>query len=269
MEDLVSIITPTYNCGKYISETIESVINQTYKNWEMIIIDDCSTDNTKNVVEKYQKSYSNITYKILDKNSGAAIARNTAIKMARGKYIAFLDSDDLWENNKLEKQICFMKENDFYFSYTNYEEIDENSKKLNKYITGPKRISKIGMHNYCWPGCLTVMYNAERVGLIQIEDLKKNNDYAIWLKVIKKANCYLLNENLAKYRIRQGSISNHSVWKLIKYHYLLYKDGEKMNFLLSFFNTIRNMIFGFIKKTIYVKTNKRGRLFNGKKFIFI
>ena len=253
MEDLVSIITPTYNCGKYIAETIESVIHQTYENWEMIIIDDCSTDNTKQVVESYQKQHSNIIYKVLDKNSGAAIARNTALKMAKGKYIAFLDSDDLWNNDKLEKQIKYMKENNYYFTYTNYEEIDEKSNLLNKFVTGPKKITKIGMYNYCWPGCLTVMYDAGKVGLIQIEDLKKNNDYAIWLKVIKKANCYLLNENLAKYRIRSGSISNHSVWKLIKYHYLLYKDGEKMNFLTSSFNTVRNIFFGFIKKIIYNK----------------
>lgn len=254
MEDLVSIITPTYNCGKYISETIESVINQSYKNWEMIIIDDCSTDNTKDVVEKYKKNYSNIIYKVLDNNSGAAIARNTALKMAKGKYIAFLDSDDLWDSGKLEKQINFMKKNNYYFTYTNYEEIDENSNTLKKLVTGPKKINKAGMYNYCWPGCLTVMYDSEKVGLVQIENLKKNNDYAIWLKVIRKANCYLLNENLAKYRIREGSISNHSILKLIKYHYILYKDGEKMNFFLSYVNTIRNLFFGVMKKIIFQKT---------------
>lgn len=255
-EDLVSIITPTYNCGKYIEETIKSVINQTHKNWEMIIIDDCSTDNTKSIVEEYQKKYPNIKYHILENNSGAAVARNMAIKMAKGKFIAFLDSDDLWDKEKLEKQINFMKENDYNFTYTNYEEIDEESKSINRFVTGPKKITKLGMYNYCWPGCLTVMYNAEKIGLIQIENLSKNNDYAIWLKVIQKANCYLLDENLARYRIRAGSISNNSKIKLIKYHYLLFKEGEKMNVINSIINTMRNLLFGIFKKVKYIKRGK-------------
>ena len=146
-----------------------------------------------------------------------------------------------------------MKDNNYYFSYTQYQEIDESSNSLNKVVTGPKKITKTGMYNYCWPGCLTVMYNTGIIGLIQIEDLPKNNDYAIWLKAIKKANCYLLNECLAKYRIRSGSISNQRILKLIKYHYILYKEGEKMNPIISVFNTIRNLIFGFTKKIIYVK----------------
>lgn len=256
MNELVSIVTPTYNCSKYIEKTIKSVINQTYKNWEMIIVDDCSTDNTEKIVRKYQQQYPNIIYKILDKNSGAAVARNTALKNAKGRYIAFLDSDDLWVPEKLEKQINFMKNNNYYFSYTNYEEIDENDNSLNKLITGPKRITKTEMYNYCWPGCLTVMYDAEIIGLIQIEDLKKNNDYAIWLKVIKKAECYLLNENLAKYRKRSGSISNHNFLKLVKYHYLLYKNGEKMNIAMSCLFTLRNLCFGLIKKIKYYKSIK-------------
>lgn len=255
-EELVSIITPTYNCGKYIEETIKSVINQTYKNWEMIIIDDCSTDNTKVIVEEYKKKYDNIKYYVLEEKSGAAIARNVAIKKAKGKFIAFLDSDDLWEKEKLEKQISFMEQNNYNFTYTNYEEIDENSNSINKFVTGPKKITELGMYNYCWPGCLTVIYNAEKIGLIQIENLPKNNDYAIWLKVIKKSNCYLLDKNLAKYRIRTGSISNNSKIKLIKYHYILFRKGEKMNMVISIINTIRNLFFGVIKKARYVRRRK-------------
>ena len=251
MDDLISIIMPSYNTGKYIEETINSVINQSYKNWELIIVDDCSTDDTNDIIKKFNDN--RIRHFKNKKNSGAALSRNKALREARGKWIAFLDSDDLWLPEKLERQIKFMKDNNYYFSYTNYEEIDEKSNPLNKLVTGPKKISKTGMYNYCWPGCLTVMYNAGKIGLIQIEDLKKNNDYAIWLKAIKKANCYLLNENLAKYRIRTGSISNHNVLKLIKYHYLLYRNGEKMNFLVSSFNTVRNLFFGTIKKIKYYK----------------
>ncbi|CDD26716.1 glycosyl transferase family 2 [Clostridium sp. CAG:452] len=255
-EDLVSIVTPTYNCGKFIAETIESVIEQTYKNWEMIIVDDCSKDDTQTIVGKYIKNNKRIKYIKFEKNQGAAIARNVAIKEAKGKYIAFLDSDDLWSKDKLEKQIGFMKKNNYNFSYTNYEEIDEKSMSLNIQVTGPKKITKAGMYNYCWPGCLTVIYNAEKVGRVQIENLPKNNDYAMWLKVIKKSKCYLLNENLAKYRIRQGSISRNKKLQLIKYHYILYRYGEKMNIEASIFNTLRNIFFGVIKKFLYRKVGR-------------
>ena len=221
-EDLVSIIMPSYNTGKFIKETINSVLNQTYNNWELIIVDDSSTDDTEEIVN--------------------------AIKEAKGKWIAFLDSDDLWKSEKLTKQIKFMKENHYDFSYTNYTEIDEEGNEKGIKITGPKKITKTGMYNYCWPGCLTVMYNAEKIGLIQIEDIRKNNDYAMWLKICKKANCYLLDEELAMYRKRSGSISNHSYWKLIKWHYKLYREAEHQNVVSSIFNTCRNMVFGIYKK---------------------
>lgn len=252
MEELVSIITPSYNTAKFIPETIESVLNQTYKNWELIIVDDCSKDDTEKVVKKYLKD-KRIKYFKNEKNSGAAISRNRALREAKGKWIAFLDSDDLWVANKLEKQIKFMKDNKYDFSYSNYEEIDEDSKPLNIFVTGPKKITKRGMYNFCYPGCLTVMYNAEKVGLIQIENLAKNNDYAMWLKVIEKANCYLLDENLAKYRIRTGSISRNSKVKLIKYHYYLYRNGEHKNPISSSVLTVRNLGFGALKKIKYVK----------------
>lgn len=249
MNELVSIIMPSYNTAQFIKESINSVLAQTYTNWELIIVDDCSQDNTDEIITEYKDN--RIKYIKNDTNVGAAISRNIALRMAKGKWIAFLDSDDLWVSTKLEKQINFMKENNYNFTYTKYEEIDEKSELTHRCVTGPKRITKTGMYNYCWPGCLTVMYNAEMVGLIQIEDLKKNNDYAIWLKVVDKANCYLLDVVLAKYRIREGSISNHNVLKLIKYHYLLYKDGEKKNKLIAVLLTIRNLFFGVIKKVVY------------------
>ncbi len=185
MNELVSIIMPSYNTAMYVEETIESVIKQSYENWELLFVDDCSTDNTMERLEKY-KADSRIHVFKSNKNSGAAVCRNKALREAKGKWIAFLDSDDLWLPDKLEKQINFMEENDYVFSYTNYEEIDADGKKTGISVTGPKRISKTGMFNYCWPGCLTVMYNAERIGLIQIKDIKKNNDYAMWLTVCKR-----------------------------------------------------------------------------------
>ena len=209
MPGLVSIIMPSYNTGRFIAETINSVLAQTYTNWEIIIVDDCSTDNTDEVVAQF--SDARIKYFKNEKNSGAAVSRNRALREAKGKWIAFLDSDDLWEPEKLEHQIAFMENNGYHFSYTNYVEIDEESNPLGRHVTGPRKISKTGMYNYCWPGCLTVMYDAEIVGLIQIEDIKKNNDYAMWLKVCKKAKCYLLDEDLASYRKRRGSYRD-SLW---------------------------------------------------------
>ncbi len=251
-EDLVSIIMPTYNCENFIENSIKSVIKQTYKNWELIIVDDCSTDNTNKTVEKYMNKYKNISYEILIKNSGAAVARNIGIKKAKGKYIAFLDSDDLWNEDKLERQVSFMKENNYFFTYTNYIEIDEDGQTNGIKVSGPKVITQRGMFDYCWPGCLTVMYDAEKVGIIQIEDIKKNNDYAMWLKICKKANCYLLNKDLAMYRKRNGSISNHSYIALIKWHYKLYKEAEHQSIICSLFNTYRNIMFGIIKKIKYI-----------------
>lgn len=252
MNDLVSIIMPSYNTGRFIRETIESVLAQSYSTWELIIVDDCSNDNTDDVVKQYLTD-ERIRYIKNDTNSGAAMSRNRALREAKGKWIAFLDSDDLWEPDKLQKQISFMRDNDYHFSYTNYIEIDEESNANRKRVTGPKRISKHGMYNYCWMGCLTVMYDADTVGLIQIADIKKNNDYAMWLKVCKKANCYLLNETLARYRKRSGSISNHGYMKLIKWHYKLYREAENKNSLSSFVLTVKNLFFGVFKKIRYVK----------------
>lgn len=253
-EKLVSIIMPSYNTGKFIKKTINSVIAQTYSNWELIIVDDCSTDNTDEIVKSINDN--RIIYLKNETNSGAAISRNKALKEAKGRWIAFLDSDDLWKKDKLEKQINFMKKNNYYFSYTNYIEIDENGNPNGKRITGPKKITKTGMFNYCWPGCLTVMYDVEKIGLIQIEDIKKNNDYAMWLKACTKADCYLLDEELAMYRKRNGSISNHSYMSLIKWHYKLYREAEHQNIIYSLFNTCRNMVFGIYKKKKYcIKLN--------------
>lgn len=252
---LVSIIMPSYNTAEYIMDSILSVCNQTYKNWELLIVDDCSTDTTKEIMAKINDPRIKIFYN--ERNSGAAVSRNKALREAKGQWIAFLDSDDLWMPDKLEKQIKFMEDNEYAFSYTNYEEINSNGDKTGIKVTGPKHISETGMFNYCWPGCLTVMYNAEKIGLVQIEDIKKNNDYAMWLKVIKRADCYLLDEALALYRRgRKGSISTNSVMTMLKWHYKLFRICERKNICASAFNTVRNIIWGTYKKLYYVKSNR-------------
>lgn len=247
----VSIIMPSYNTAQYIRESIQSVLNQTYHNWELVIVDDCSTDNSDEVVASIKDD--RIKYIKNEKNSGAAISRNRALREAKGKWIAFLDSDDLWMPEKLEKQIEFMEKNGYSVSYTNYEEIDVDGNSTGVIVSGPKRVTKTGIYNYCWLGCLTVMYDAEKIGLIQIVDIKKNNDYAMWLKVCKKADCYLLDENLGKYRKgRKGSISTHSIKTMIAWHYKLFREAENQGAVRSLINTGRNLIFGFYKKKRYV-----------------
>lgn len=253
MNELVSIIMPSYNTAKYIGESIKSVQAQTYENWELIIVDDCSTDETDSAVKPFLTD-ERIRYLKNPVNSGAAVSRNYALREAKGKWIAFLDSDDLWLPDKLEKQIDFMVKNGYHFSYTNYIEIDENSTPNGKSVTGPKKITKTGMYNYCWPGCLTVMYDADAVGLIQIADIKKNNDYAMWLKVCKKATCFLLDETLSKYRKRTGSISNHNYRALVKWHYILFNVADHKNCVESAILTANNLFWGFIKKIKYKET---------------
>lgn len=256
MNELVSIITPSYNTASFIGQTIESVLSQTYQNWEMIIVDDCSSDDTDEIVREYLFD-ERIKYIKNDSNSGAAISRNRALREARGKWIAFLDSDDLWDSNKLEEQIYFMESKRIHFSYTNYEEIDENGQSTEILVSGPKILTSKRMENYCYPGCLTVMYDASLIDLIQISDIKKNNDYAIWLKISKNYDCHLLNKNLAKYRRRSGSISNSSIYTLIIWHYKLWREAENRSPLWSLYLTMKNIIFGIQKKILYKSRGNR------------
>lgn len=257
MDDLVSVIMPSYNTAEYILDSIKSVQNQTYNNWELIIVDDCSTDDTDCAVELFLADQ-RIKYIKNNRNSGAAVSRNRALREAKGRWIAFLDSDDLWMPEKLEKQIRFMESNGYHFSYTNYAEIDANGKRNGVEVTGPRKITKAGFYNYCWPGCLTVIYDADTIGLIQIEDIKKNNDYAMWLKACQITDCYLLNEILALYRRgRKGSISTHSMRKMVVWHYKLFREVEGQNTLTAAVNTVRNLVFGTYKKLKYTKYEKQ------------
>ncbi len=255
--ELVSIIMPSYNCGRYVEESIRSVQAQTYQNWEIIFMDDCSTDDTIRIVSSLREKDDRIhLYQNLH-NLGAAASRNNALREAKGKWIAFLDSDDLWEPTKLEKQVKFMEENGHFFSYTVYQEIDSESGETGVMVYGPQHITKRGMYNYCWPGCLTVMYDSENIGLIQIEDIKKNNDYAMWLKVCKIADCYLLDESLARYRRgRAGSVSSHGIMTMIGWHYKLWHYAEGRGKISSLWHTAVNLVYGFYKKLKYVHKNE-------------
>lgn len=239
-EPLVSIITPTYCCEEYIEQTILSVINQSYQNWELLIIDDCSTDHTVGIVEKYKSIDSRIKLTILKEKGGASIARNRGIMDAQGRYISFLDGDDLWTTDKLEKQVKFMQENSCYFSYTNYYILGESESP--KIFCSPKSIDYSNMLKCNRIGCLTVMYDTSVIGKKTIPKIDKRNDYALWLTILRTGvKGYLFDEPLAYYRSHQG-LSRGGKHKLIKYHYKVYRYVLKYNKITSSVLTVRNII---------------------------
>ena len=245
--ELVSIIMPTYNCANFIGKTIESVLNQTYSNWELIIVDDCSKDNTEEVVKAFNDS--RIKYNKLENNSGAAIARTEAMKIASGTYMAFLDSDDLWKKDKLEKQLKFMKENNYNFTCTAYEQVNEAGEKLNKIIKTKKRADYNRILLDCPVGNSTVMYNVEKLGKFEVPNIRKRNDDCLWLQILKKEKyIYGMPEVLMEYRIRSNSISSNK-FSLIKYHWQLYREIEH----LSVFRSVFQICWWGVIKVLHIK----------------
>ena len=259
MYGLVSIIMPSYNTAKYIAASVKSVLAQTYTNWELLIVDDCSTDNTDEVIKPFL-SDKRIKYFKNEKNSGAALTRNYALRQAKGQWIAFLDSDDLWHPQKLEKQLKFMVEKHYDFTYTDYR-ICLNGTWLPYINTAPNKINKFKMYNYCYFSTITVMYNLSKVGLIQIADIRKNNDYAMWLKIIEKSPAYRLPECLSYYIKHDDSISGGSKFKLIKWHYLLYRVAQKRGRIVSSLLTFNNLIHGVWKKIYYKRSAPTDEIF--------
>ncbi len=232
---LVSVIMPTYNCGKYIAESIESVIAQTETDWEMQIVDDCSTDNSMEIISKYVNKYPNkIFCTQLITNGGPAVARTEAIRRAKGKYIAFLDCDDVWKPEKLERQISFMRHTGASFSATAYEQMNEEGTSKNIALFPPEKCNYKKMLRLSNPiGNTTVIYDQEALGKYEVPRIRKRNDFALWLKILKDCTyCYGLQEVLASYRVRSDSISSNKL-KQAKYHWYLYRKLEGMNMVKS------------------------------------
>ncbi|MBT3612577.1 MAG: glycosyltransferase family 2 protein [Flavobacteriales bacterium] len=233
MNDLISIITPYYNSSKFIEECVNSVLLQSYSNWELLIVDDCSNDNSKELLLNLEKKDERIKITFLDNNIGAANARNIAIQNATGKYIAFLDSDDLWESQKLDKQISFMVQNDIAFSYTSYQSISEDRSDIIDVINAP---DKMTYHDYLKNtiiGCLTVVIDREKIGDFEMPNISSSHDMALWLLIMKRGfDAYGLNENLAKYRIVSTS-NTANKWRAAKDVWKVYRQFEKLSFLYS------------------------------------
>lgn len=240
----VSIITPTYNCGKFIGETIESVMNQTYSHWEMIIVDDFSEDNTQKIVSNYVKKDRRIKYFRLKENQGAAMARNKAMELASGNYIAFLDSDDIWHKDKLMIQLDFMQSNGYNITCTEYEQINESGETLNRIIRTKERTDYNGVLLTCPVGNSTVVYNVDNLGKFVVPNIRKRNDDALWLQMLKKEKyIYGMKSNLMKYRVRSNSISSKKL-DLVKYHWYLYREIENLSIAKSIFHIF---LWGLIK----------------------
>jgi glycosyltransferase involved in cell wall biosynthesis len=239
---LVSIIMPNYNCGKFILQAIESIITQTYTEWELIIVDDCSTDNSYSVALEYAGKDRRIRVYQMEKNNGAAICRNKAIELSQGQYLAFLDSDDIWFPEKLAKQLRFMQNNNCDFSFTEYEHIDEDGTPLGIKARVIKKLTYKKLLLHCFPGCLTVMYRQNIKAKIYCDDIKKNNDHALFLQVLKHSqNAMGLSENLARYRIRNNSISRKKL-QMIKPYITVLHDFEHINIFYSYFCLLTHVI---------------------------
>lgn len=236
MEDLISVIMPAYNSKNFIKESLCSALNQTYKNIEIIVVDDCSTDGTSEIIKQIQNNDSRIKYYRLDENSGAAVARTIAMEKANGIYFSFLDSDDIWKEDKLEKQIVYMKNNNILFCATAYEIIDEDKNKLVKVLYPPVKTNYNRLLLDCPVGNSTIVYDASVLGKFIVPNIRKRNDDALWLRILKKTKyIYGMNDILTLYRVRKNSISSNKI-SLIKYHWILYREIENLSILRSIFH---------------------------------
>jgi len=243
---VVSIITPSHNASRFISECINSVLLQTYQDWEMIIVDDLSNDNSVEIIKSFLRKDSRIKLIELDKNAGPAKARNRAIKESKGDFIAFLDADDLWKKEKLEKQLNFMKKYNLAFTYSSYDVIDEEGNYMTTFNT-KNAVTYKSLLKTCSIGCLTAIYDINKLGKIYMPNMKKRQDYALWLDIFKRIDhAKGILEPLASYRVGQTSVSSNkftaSIWQ-----WKIYRDIEKLNIFKSSYYFIHYVYHGLQK----------------------
>lgn len=253
MSELVSIIVPIYNTEKFIGLTLQSIQNQSYQNWEAILVDDASTDKTVEIIKDFAKKDNRIKLFQLAKNSGNGVARNIALEKAIGKYIAYLDADDLWLPSKLEKQIQFLKENNLPFTFSFYDCIDEEGNNLNRRVEAPLNLTYNQLFFCNYVGNLTAIYDSDYLGKIIIEATQKRQDWRLWLSIVKQIEeTKPVPESLAFYRIRKDSISS-SKFKLIKHNFGVYRNFHGFNFVFSVLLMIRFLFTQLIIKPKYIK----------------
>lgn len=265
--DLVSIIMLSKDNGRYVQESVRSVIAQTYQNWELIFMDDSSKDDTisqmMSLMEegRWKREDGTVVNRVkVSQNvesKGSAVSMNSALRDARGRWIAFLNVGDLWEPTKLEKQVAFMEQNGYAFTYTKYKYINKDSKVRGDMMGGLKMVTHKDLIKCCWMGYLTVMYDAAKLGQFRVRNIEKHNDYALWMDVSEKADCYLLEECLASLRVNHALYSPLPMFDKVKWRYEVFHTVEDLNPFISVWLTIRNMIGGFMKKVKYVERVKR------------
>ena len=270
---LVSIIMLSHGSSTHVVETVKSILAQTYQNWELLFVAKTDDDESlkplsllreedikiqrragKVLTDSYSNSRIKASFIVGEDNDTPR--RNSALANAQGRWIAFLDAGDIWEPTKLEKQIGFMEEHGYAFSYTQYGIIDKDSHDRGFVIGGKDGVTYQDMMKCCWPAYLTVMYDAEKVGSLQLRNLKGNNDYALWLIASEEADCYLLKENLAKLRTKWGLLGKLLLTNGIKWRYEVYRIELRRNPIVACLMTIRNMWYGVVKWMKYVERVK-------------
>ena len=248
-KELVSIIMPSYQSGLYIADAINSVMRQTYPHWELLITDDASSDNSVQIINAFTSQDERIRLFQLEQNSGVATARNHSIQQAKGRYIAFLDSDDCWHPAKLEKQLAFMQQHLHAFTFTAYQLMNSNGQLLNKTIPVPAKISYQHYLGNTIIGCLTVMIDREKIKHISMPNLKMSQDMALWLSILRNGvTAYGLGEVLAYYRLNPNSNTANKI-KAAVYVWKVYRNHEK----LSPVSSLRHLIkyaFHAVKKRL-------------------
>lgn len=253
---LVSIITPSYNSEKYIAETILSVQGQTYLQWELIIVDDGSVDQTEQIVLGFVKNDPRINFVRLLNNSGAGVARNHGLGLATGRFISFLDSDDLWRPLKLERQVNFLLSSHSPFTFCYYDCINEQGKPVGKRITAPRELSYRQLFYCNYVGNLTGIYDADYFGKIPISSQRKRQDWIVWLTILKKVKkAQPVQESLALYRTRENSISSFK-WSLLGHNYSIYRSYHKMNVVFSLAAMVGFLFTQLLIKPWYVERLK-------------
>jgi teichuronic acid biosynthesis glycosyltransferase TuaG len=253
---LVSIIIPTFNSEKFILETIQSVQNQTYENWEAILVDDCSSDNTVAIILEMVKKDKRIHFFQLEKNFGTGVARNKGISNAGGRYISFLDADDLWKPTKLQKQIDFMKTNNAPFTFSFYDCIDDYGKLVAKRVEAPTSLSYKQLFFCNYVGNLTGIYDVNYFGKITISSIRKRQDWMLWLTILKKIKVAKpVPESLAFYRLRENSISTSKI-SLIKYNFTVYRRFHGFTLPVALLYMVGFLFTQLAIKPYYIKKTK-------------
>ena len=254
-QEKVSIVTPAWNSEKYIEATIKSVQAQTYTNWEMIIVDDCSTDKTVEIAQSYAQKDPRIRVILQEKNQGAGAARTKSMKAGTGRFVAYLDADDIWKPQKLEKQVSFMLKNKYAFSCTSYEVIDDNGIPKNKTITMLPKVNYVGFltNNLLQTvGIMVDTLSIEKKYLV-MPNIRRRQDAATWLQILKAGfECYGMKEVLAEYRRADNSLSSNK-FKAVKGIWSLYRDIEKLSLPFSFYCFVRYAVLAVWKRLYFKK----------------